>query len=63
MADRKTQIIEAMQNLARKASELAVEHSKSIEEYERLKAELERIRNSEATKKQSTTVRRASAEK
>jgi hypothetical protein len=50
MSDRKTEIVEAMQNLARKASELAVEHSNTIEEYQRLKTELETIRNSEATK-------------
>jgi hypothetical protein len=50
MADRKTEIVEAMQKLARKASELAVEHSKTIEAYQRLKTELETIRHSEATK-------------
>ena len=50
MADRKTEIVEAMQNLARKASELAFEHSKTIEEYQRLKTELETIRHSEAIK-------------
>jgi hypothetical protein len=50
MADRKTEIVESMQNLARKASELAVEHTKTIEEYQRLKTELETIRHSEATK-------------
>jgi hypothetical protein len=41
MADRKTEIVEAMQNLARKASELAVEHGNTIQEYQRLKTELE----------------------
>jgi hypothetical protein len=50
MADRRTEIVEAMQNLARKASDLAVEHSKAIEEYQRLKTELETIKHSEATK-------------
>jgi hypothetical protein len=43
MADRKTDIVDAMQKLVKKASRLAVEHSKTIEEYQRLKAELEAI--------------------
>jgi hypothetical protein len=51
MADRKTEIVEAMQNLARKASELAIEHGKTIQEYQRLKTELETIRHSETTKR------------
>jgi hypothetical protein len=62
MADRKTEIVESMQNLARKASELAVEHTKTIEEYHRLKTELETIRHSEATKGKARRVLRASAE-
>jgi hypothetical protein len=53
MADRKTEVVEAMRSLARKASDLAVEHSKAIEEYQRLKAELETIRHSEATKRKA----------
>jgi hypothetical protein len=53
MADRKMEIIEAMQKLARKSSKLAVEHSKTVEEYQRLKAELELIRESEAAKRKA----------
>jgi hypothetical protein len=39
-----------MQSLSRKMSDLAVEHSKAIEEYQRLKSELETIRHGEDTK-------------
>jgi len=50
MADRKTEIVDAMQKLVKKASDLAVEHSQIIEEYQRLKAELEAIRQDDAAK-------------
>jgi len=50
MADRKREIVDAMQKLVTKASSLAVEHSKAIEEYQRLKSELEIIRQNEAAK-------------
>ncbi len=50
MADRKMEIVDAMQKLVKKASGLAVEHSKTIEEYQQLKTELEAIRQHEAAK-------------
>jgi len=50
MADRKMEIVDAMQQLAKRASGLATEHSKTIAEYQRLKSELEAIRQDEAAK-------------
>jgi len=50
MADRKTEIVEAMQKLVKKASDLAVEHGKTIEEYQRLKEEFEAIRQDETAR-------------
>jgi len=53
MADRQKEIIEAMRRLAEKASELAVEHNNTIEEYRRLKAELEAIRQRKPAKREA----------
>jgi len=50
MADRKTEIVDAMQQLVKRASGLATEHSKTIAEYQRLKSELDAIRRREAAK-------------
>jgi len=53
MADRQREIIEAMRRLAEKASELAVERNNTVEKYQRLKAELEAIRQGETAKRKS----------
>jgi hypothetical protein len=50
MVDRKVEIVEAVQKLAKKESALAVEHSKTVNEYQALKAELDAIRQDEAAK-------------
>jgi hypothetical protein len=50
MADRKTEIVDAMQQLVKRARGLATEHSKTIAEYQRLKSELEAIRQHEGAK-------------
>jgi cell fate (sporulation/competence/biofilm development) regulator YlbF (YheA/YmcA/DUF963 family) len=51
MADRKTEIVEAMSVLLKRARELASEYDKVTEEYQQLKAELEAIKQDEAATK------------